>query len=771
MSTATESEKGIRNGTPPRFDKNRVKEAALGQGHAILAKLGESADLLDGKYHPCPICGKTTFICKDQNEGGFCCQNSNCKPQGLGDWFALVGWLKDLKFVDAVAFVADAINFSEKSNYKKQAKPKLPTGEDKKPTSPAFKKTFIEQPGGNNLFPFFSNNKPPIKPGGLERAGAKMGYAQCHPETQQMHVLAVPCYAADSLEQIDLVLYHHSGKQELPVGNGEYRKTRMLDGRTGILLSTWGIQALRAGKAVPELRVLKVEGASDFLAMLSMIDEQSENILVFSNSAGATEVKTASPFSKRLATIKPSSVHCIGDCDIAGQAGLLGGKTKHGNIPIGWAQILANETGRDCHVHKLPYEITDSHGKDLRDWLNDGNKASEVLLLPAGNVISPESPDDRIAKLMEKHHVPRTLTTQELFDQSDEDTFLIEDTLVANQPAIVAGPSKAMKTTISIDAAISLATGSPFLGRNVPEAVPVLFLTSEIGRSQVRKLAYRIAKTKAENGVQMQLYESNNLHWNTWVPYIPDPEQLEILEAEIKRVGARAVFCDPLYLMLDGDTAASYSLNAQQLRALCSMCLEAGATPICNDHAKRSSSNAKDHEPLELDDISGAGKAEYFRQWLLVSRRERFDEAEPHKLWLSIGGSAFAGSTLAVDIDERSDETGKRTYAISSQPASELRKAKIKQRSDSRAEAESKRIAQKADELIEKVFKGDHTLSLSKNDIEDRLGLRTKEAGKVIGHLINEDRLKHVPGSLVKNSRRFDGYMLPGLNLIESEKF
>lgn len=776
------------------LDKSKVKQAAHGQGPAILHALGLNVGLLDtSRYHLCPMCGKETFKFKEENEGGAVCQNNGCKPTGLGDWFAFVQWIRDCTFPDAVRFIADAIGdtSSRPGNGKPVPRPANVTprpaavGEAQaapkvtpQPAGERFEKTFTPQDNGDTLFPYF--DKKPITVDGLMRAGAQIGHAQAHPKAPKMHVLAVPVYDPATLEPVDWVMYHRGGSQELPVGGGKTAKTRMLHGKSGILLSKYGHSLLQAGREVPGLRVLKVEGASDFLAMQSVVDEKAENVLVFSNTDGALGMATAMPTARKLLLARPESIHCVGDCDTAGQVGLLGGDTPKGHIKTGWASILGGATAGKCLVHQLPYPIEPSKGKDIRDWLNEGNPGMDVFSLPAEQVApsswdeEPISEEHHIATLMAEHRVPPTVTTRELFDDSTEDVFLIENTLVESQPATVAGASKTMKTSMSIDMAISLATGTDFLGRAVPKPVPVLFLTSEIGKNQVRKLAYRIAKSK---GVQLQLYESDLLHWNTWVPRINVEGHLEILAAEIKRTGAKVVFCDPLYLMLDGETAANYSLNAKQLQALCSVCLSAGATPICNDHAKRSSNNVKEYEPLELDDISGAGKAEYFRQWMLVSRRERFDEEQPHKLWLSIGGSAFAGSTLAVDIDERPDESGARTFTMTAVPAGEVRKAKAQARGKDRVRAKDEadealnaRLRRKADQLIEQVYRREAGLSLSQNDIAARLSVSGQEGARVLGMLLNDGKLRLVPKSLQKNNTKYDGYMLSDSLALVDEK-
>lgn len=359
--------------------------------------------------------------------------------------------------------------------------------------------------------------------------------------------------------------------------------------------------------------------------------------------------------------------------------------------------------------------------------------------------------------LMEAHAVKPSLTNAQLRRSTSQNEYVIDGILVRNQPCVIAGPSKGMKTTLSIDMAISLASGTPFLESTINTRERVLFFTAEIGESTARELEHRISSAK---GVYDEL-DGDQISWQTWVPYIPNPEHLQILRYEIERTKATIVVLDPMYQLLDGSTQSSYSMNGQQLRTISQLCIDLGATPIIIDHCKRSSTNAKEHAPLELEDISGAGKAEFFRQWILISRREKFEPGQAHKLWITIGGSAGHSSLLGVTIDDSySFLTNERQFQVHIEQGHETR-SNIE--SDKSAAAQEKRkrqaeatIAKYAEKVLG-AFTGE--TRLTKTRIGTLAGLNPSNTDKAIAALLASKKLEVEEDSIGGRSR--DVFYIP----------
>lgn len=243
------------------------------------------------------------------------------------------------------------------------------------------------------------------------------------------------------------------------------------------------------------------------------------------------------------------------------------------------------------------------------------------------------------------------ISCAELDSTSYELDYLIDDTLVAKQPCLVAGPKKALKTSILIALAIALATGRQFLGRMaVKRLCNVIVLSGESGMATLQETARRICESMG-----IVLSHVTNLFWSAFLPTFDDPRHLDALERMVEETGCEVLIVDPAYLCMPGTDAANLFTQGFLLRRVSELCQRHGVGLVLAHHMRKrgKTRNQSDNDPPELDDMAWAGFAEFARQWLLIGRREEFVPGSgEHKLWLSIGGSAGHSALWAVDIDE-----------------------------------------------------------------------------------------------------------------------
>lgn len=195
-------------------------------------------------------------------------------------------------------------------------------------------------------------HKPGVTMDALRAAGAR----QCLWPTKSpspYQCVAIPGYRNKG-EPTAWVLYRLDGEQFPEHQSIKARKIHSVKGSVDSWIIPGGWAAIERAAVV-----WKVEGPSDALALYPHLQPGHA---VITNSGGAA----ASPEQLPLSMFRGKQVRVIGDADKAGQSGAER-----------FAQAFA-AAGATAQLVRLPYAVTDSHGRDLRDWLNEGHTAADL---------------------------------------------------------------------------------------------------------------------------------------------------------------------------------------------------------------------------------------------------------------------------------------------------------------------------------------------------------------------------------------------------------
>jgi hypothetical protein len=327
------------------------------------------------------------------------------------------------------------------------------------------------------------------------------------------------------------------------------------------------------------------------------------------------------------------------------------------------------------------------------------------------------------------------LTGAQLNSERFQTRYLIPGVLAAGQPGGIFGSFKSLKTSLAADLMISLASGTPFLGRfPVPEPGKVLFLSGESGLPALRSIARRIC---AERGLSLESLD--NFRLSPELPRLDQAADVQALRQLIEAEKPVCVVIDPAHLAMGGDHSHNLFAMGQLLRPLAELCESTGCAVLLVHHCKRSS---KAGDPATLDDVAWSGFAEFSAQWLLLARRRPFDAGTgQHELWLTAGSREGHHGLWEVDVDEGTvDQPDGRIWKTATRPV-----ASAETRIDDHfvAASEERRLRRRAAafgqqrqrvlEVLDAYPDGSNATA-----IRDRLGINGERMKRILDALVDE---------------------------------
>jgi len=625
------------------LDADEIKRHAAGRCVQILQSVcGLTDQQLNPRIHqPCPDCGGTDRFraFDDVNEtGGLLC--NQCGKRS--DLFASIQWLRRCTFPEALKLVADAIGIASTSQGSGHHRPA--TALERKPVKliePHFLK-YLEAKGRDEL-PLLAERLT-VSVDSLQALGA--GF---NPEE---NVWTFPERTADG-EVPGICRRFQDGQKKMMHGHkhGLYFSDNWLQGVGPILI---------------------VEGLSDTAAAIT------KGLAAIGRPSAIVPRDVLPELVELLKRVpKERGIIVVGENDQDHMQDHMPWPGKEGAIKT--AQQLTEALGRP-----IPWALPPATTKDLRSWLKSNPEATGHDFLDSLTIEQPaaDQPGD------EAPGIDFEIIDSKTFAETEYKTdFLIDGVMTVGQPQLGSGAFKTMKTSVLVDQMLSLAAKVPFLGRfEVPKAKRCLLLSSESGCATLKETAVRICEAKGINLADL----GDQLHWGFRPPQLNAPDHIATLEKIILRERIDVVAIDPAYLSMNlaGNEASNQFAVGAILMNLTRLQADTGVTPILVTHFRM-------HMPVgqmpTLEHVAGAGFGQWARQWILLNRREAFNDENPgnHQLLMSFGGSAGHAGAYALDIQEGTIQEG-RVWNVTVSHLSAIREQKESEREDRKRDQESR---------------------------------------------------------------------------------
>jgi hypothetical protein len=215
----------------------------------------------------------------------------------------------------------------------------------------------------NEIIECWSQSKPPITPAVAKRARAVVcRWPAGIRGDRQFRCIGFLAYRdANFSKPCALILYRADGKPFPPTQKLGTRKTHLVGGsRDGWLIV--------GGKAILDSATLvwKVEGIGDALALAQVLPDGHAVVTNVCGATGAANLPCEMFAGKRVLV--------IGDADRPGQEGAIRFASKVAQF----AEMV--------RLVRLPFEVTEDHGKDVRDFFNQGGTIDQLEEFVAASI-------------------------------------------------------------------------------------------------------------------------------------------------------------------------------------------------------------------------------------------------------------------------------------------------------------------------------------------------------------------------------------------------
>lgn len=212
--------------------------------------------------------------------------------------------------------------------------------------------------------------------------------------------------------------------------------------------------------------------------------------------------------------------------------------------------------------------------------------------------------------------------------------WLIQSLWVEGDYGVISGAQKSQKTWTAIDLAVSVATGTGWLGSAdlACKRGTVIYFIGEGGPAHIVQRIEAVARSKGLDPDE----DLSGLYVETLSPRLGSALDLEDLARWVEELRPALVIIDPLYLSV-GKSAHAGQLNemGELLGRAQRICQPAGAALIFVHHNKKGSADGSDK-------MTGAGPAEWGRVLVVLEAgRPQLDpetKAETRSITLSVSG-------------------------------------------------------------------------------------------------------------------------------------